>query len=137
MVIPDVQDIQLFEEEEEGEVHGLPLEVLSEFLVPATELRVEPAPTRILLGTLGDGRLRVRSPFLVTLTQENQDYIAEVEDLSEFGFGKNPTEAIADVRRAIAELYFTLEQEQERLGPDLVTVWDTLRGKLEKVEKAV
>lgn len=133
MVIPDIQDIQWFEEEEEGELHGSPLELLSEFLVPATDLRIEPTPTHMLLGTLGDGRLRVRSPFMVTLTTENQDYIAEVEELSEFGFGYNPTEAIADVRRAIAELYFTLEREQDRLGPDLIAVWGTLSGKVEKV----
>ena len=120
-------------EGEEEEILGSPLESLEEYMDSATDSRLEPAPTRILLGTLGDGRLRVRSPISVVLTTENQDHIAEAEELNEFGFGKNPSEAIADVRRALAELYFTLEQEQGRLGPDLVTIWDALRSKVEKV----
>ena len=129
-----MQEISLLpHESEEEEVLGSPLEPLAGFMDSATDSRLEPAPTRILLGTLGDGRLRVRSPILVLLTTENHDYIAEVEELNEFGFGKNPSEAIADVRRALAELYHTLEQEQERLGPDLVTIWDALRGKVERV----
>ena len=130
MVIPDIT--LLPHEGEEEDFLGSPLALLSEYS-SATDSRLEPAPDRILLATLGDGRLRVRAPFLVLLTTENQDYIAEVEELNEFGFGKNPSEAVADVRRAVAELYFTLEQEQNRLGPDLVTVWDALTGKVEKV----
>ena len=131
MVMPEISILP--HEEEEEEILGSPWLSLGESVFSAPGASLESAPTRILLGTLGDGRLRVRSPFTVLLTTENEDYIAEVVELSEFGFGKNPSEAIADIRRAIAELYFTLEQEQGRLGTDLIAVWDALRGQVEKV----
>ena len=46
------------------------------------------------------------------------------------GFGANFSEAIADLQAAIAELRFTLEAEQERLGPDLQAVRATLARKV-------
>lgn len=82
------------------------------------------------IGALRDGRLRVRSPFVAKLAKENEDYIAEAEEIHEFGFGENPSEAIADLQQAIAELYLTLEQEQNRLGADLAAVWSTLQAKV-------
>lgn len=88
-------------------------------------------PERLLLGALRDGRLRVRSPISVRLTSENRDFVAEAEELTEFGFGKNPSEALIDLQNAIAELYFTLQQEQGRLGPDLELVWANLERKLD------
>ena len=90
-------------------------------------------PTELLLGGLRDGRLRVRSPIIVRLTTENEDFIAEAVDLDEFGFGKNPSQAISDLQHALVEPWFTLQQEQERLGPDLVSVLDALGQKVEKV----
>ena len=106
---------------------------LADLSVPASSARIEPAPKQILLGSLGDGRLRVRMPIAVNLATENDDYIAEAEELSEFGFGKNPSDAINDLQRALVELWFTLQQEQDRLGPDLLGVWSKLRQKVENV----
>ena len=101
--------------------------------VPTTKSPIEPASKQILLGSLGDGRLRVIMPIAVTLTTENDDYIAEAEELSEFGFGKNPSEAINDLQRALAELWFTLQQERDRLGPDLLVLWSALQQKVKNV----
>ncbi len=97
-----------------------------------TAIRRPESPARFLLGTLRDGRLRVRSPISVNLTTENDDFVAEADELDEFGFGKNPSEAIADLQKAIVELYFTLEMEAARLGPDLVSVRGALRSKVEQ-----
>ena len=74
MVMPEISILP--HEGEEEEVLGTPWESLGGYIDSAPGSRLEPAPTRILLGTLGDGRLRVRSPLLVLLTTENQDYIA-------------------------------------------------------------
>lgn len=87
-------------------------------------------PDRFLLGTLLDGRLRVQSPITVKLTKEDQHVIAEATELDEFGFGANLSEALRDLQRAIVELYFTLETEQDRLGPDLQKIRATLQRKL-------
>lgn len=94
-------------------------------------IRVSPVlPDHILLGSLRDGRLRVQSPITVKLTKEDQHVIAEATELDEFGFGTNLSEALLDLQRAIIELYFTLETEQDRLGPDLQRIWVTLQDKL-------
>lgn len=87
-------------------------------------------PDHIFLGTLHDGRLRVRSPITVKITKENQHIIAEAAELDEFGFGANLSEALRDLQRAIVELHLTLEEWKDRLGPDLQRVWATLQGKL-------
>ena len=89
-------------------------------------------PQQILLGSLRDGRLRVISPIQVKFTYENKHTIAEAIELNEFGFGDNVSEAIADLQRTIAELYFTLEKEQERLGVDLKRIWNVLQEKILK-----
>lgn len=87
-------------------------------------------PNHILLETLRHRRLRVQSPMTVKITKENQHVIAEATELDEFGFGANLSEALRDLQRAIVKLYFTLEAERDRLGPDLQRVWATLQIKL-------
>ncbi len=61
---------------------------------------------------------------------EDKNVIAQAEELDEFGFGKNLSEALSDLQGAIVELYFTLEQEEDRLGPDLRRVWAILQEKI-------
>ena len=43
-----------------------------------------------LLGTMNDARLRVRQPFQVTMATENDDFIAEAEEIDEFGLWEEP-----------------------------------------------
>jgi len=90
-------------------------------------------PDQVLLGTVRDGRLRVQSPIRVKLTQEGQNVIANAVEFNEFGFGQNPSEALVDLQHAIAELYFTLDREQDRLGRDLQHVWAKLQRKIHKL----
>ncbi len=92
--------------------------------------RLPTVPRELLLGCLRDGRLRVIEPFLVKYTLENQHVIAEAVDINEFGFGNSLSEALCDLQGTIAELYFTLEDNDNRLGPDLQQVWTTLRRQL-------
>lgn|GEM_PF-2031460 len=102
-------------------------------LEDALLVRVSPVlPDHILLGSLRDGRLRVQAPITVKLTKEDQRVIAEATELNEFGFGTNLSEALRDLQRSIVELYFTLEAEQDWLGPDLQRVWATLQTKLSR-----
>lgn len=103
----------------------LPLEYILLDTAPAV-------PEKILLGSLRDGRLRVNSPLKVKFTREDRHYIAEAEELNEFGFGENPSEALHDLQRTIAELYFTLDSERDRLSSDLRSVWENLQQKITK-----
>ena len=83
-----------------------------------------------LLDSLRDGRLRVVEPISVSRTMEDGEVVLEAHELNEFGFGATMSEAIADLQTAIAELYFTLEAERDRLGPDLAAVRETLTRKI-------
>lgn len=112
-------------------------EANNQYLIDALQGRKYPypkikKPDNILLGALRDGRLRVVSPIKVKLTYEGKHTIAEADEIDEFGFGENISEAIADLQRAIAELYFTLDKEQGRLGVDLQRIWGVLQEKIIK-----
>ena len=129
MVTAKIEEFVTPEEEKDSDSRGPEVQHLE--TVELAEISLPPG--EFLLGALRDGRLRVRHPISVVMTAENDDYIAEAKEVSEFGFGKDPSEALVDLQHAIAELYFTLEQEHERLGPDLLTVWAALQLKMEKV----
>lgn len=89
-------------------------------------------PGEMLLGSLRDGRLRVQAPIKVKLMSEGEHVIAEAPEFNEFGFGRNWPEALIELQRAIAELYFTLHAEQHRLGSDLQSVWAILQQKIRR-----
>ena len=93
-------------------------------------------PASFTLDSLRDGRLRVVEPIEVIPMMEGGKYVAEAPELNEFGFGDNLVGAVSDLQAAIAELYFTLEAEQMRLGADLASVWGALSRKVHKADAA-
>jgi len=120
---------------DEGKSEDEPLKGLLPFELPTVPAKIiGPAlPETMLLGALRDPRLRLAVPLTITFESENDDIIAHCEDLEEFGFGKHLTEAIEDLQAAIAELYFTLKQENNRLGSNLKRIWGSLRQKIKEV----
>ena len=66
----------------------------------------------------------------MTVTKEGKQTVASAEELNEFGVGENQTEATADLQKSIADLYFTLKENQEHLSKGLQKVWDTLQSKI-------
>ena len=91
-------------------------------------------PETFALGSLRDGRLRLVEPIEVAQMEEGGKCVVEAMGINEFGFGDNPSEAIKDLQAAIAELFLTLDAEQERLGPDLASVWTVLSQKVCKAD---
>ena len=91
-------------------------------------------PESFTLDSLRDGRLRVVEPIDVIPMMEDGKYVAKAPELNEFGFGDNLVGAVSDLQAAIAELYFTLEAEQMRLGADLASVWGALSRKVHKAD---
>lgn len=129
---------------DEGRSEEEPLGDLLPFIIPQDKLEtsavkdkissIGPAlPETMLLGALRDPRLRLIAPLTVTFEYENDDIVAYSEELEEFGFGTHLTEAIADLQATIAELYFTLKEENNRLGPELIRTWDGLRQKIKEI----
>ena len=71
-------------------------------------------------------------PIEVKVIREAGQTVAQAEELNEYGTGSNQTEALTDLQKAIADLYFTLEDEQERLGKAMQKTWDLLQSKVSK-----
>lgn len=108
--------------------------------LPVFELPTEPIetvgptlPSTMLLGALHDPRLHLIAPLTITFERENNDIVAYCEELEEFGFGTHLTEAIEDLQAAIAEVYFTLKEEKDRLGSDLSVLLDTYYKKIKEI----
>jgi hypothetical protein len=83
---------------------------------------VQATPKELLIGSLPDDRLRVKSAITVSIEREKDTYIARCDTLDEFGYGESPSDAIEDLKMAIVELYLTLKAEQGKLGPDMARV---------------
>ena len=123
----------LVEQRDETEVPVTHLISADYFSVLAAVLH-RVVPEQMLLGTLADGRLRVKEPIVVKCMREDDNIVAEAVEVNEFGFGQNLSEAIRDLQAAIVELYFTLDSEQDRLGPDLQHVKEKLQEKIVRVK---
>ena len=82
--------------------------------------------SQIQIGSLLDHRLRMLGPVTLELEQEGEFYVARFDDLDEYGYGFDPISAVQDVRKTIAELYWQLKDDQDRLGPDLARTWQRL-----------
>ena len=96
-------------------------------------IEIEAPSSKLLLGFLLDSRLRVRQPIVVHFETEGQQTIAEAIEFNEFGFGANSSEALTDLQHAISELYWALDAERLRLGPDLAAVLNDLARHLERL----
>ena len=88
--------------------------------------RLQATPRELQIGTLLDDRLRLKMPISTQIEQEGDFYIAKCEYIGEYGYGESPMEAVDDLRLAMAELYWTLKEEYERLAPNLVQIWNRL-----------
>ena len=84
------------------------------------------AHDQMQIGSLLDHRLRMREPLTLELEQEGEFYIAKCDELNEFGYGTDPIAAVQDIRKTTAELYWSLKEDQERLGTDLASTWQRL-----------
>ena len=89
-------------------------------------------PAEFTLDRLEDDRLFVVEPVVVKSMTEAGQFVLEAPEINEFGCGDTPPEALSDLRAAIAELYFTLDADKERLGSDLQAVHATLVRKLRR-----
>ncbi len=89
-------------------------------------------PAEFALDRLEDDRLSVVEPIAVKSMTEAEQFVLEAPEINEFGYGDTLPEALADLQAAIAELYFTLDADKERLGSDLQAVHATLVRKLRR-----
>ena len=91
-------------------------------------------PPKFLLGHLRDNRLRVIEPFVATWTVEDGTVIIDAAEINEYGEGDTLEDAIKDLQASIAELFFELDGDRDRLGTSLQRVYETLTKKLRKID---
>lgn len=89
---------------------------------------IEPGTFNKQFVTLLDDRLLLSAPLSITIEREGEFFIAESSLLEEVGYGYKESEAIDDLKITISELYWTLKEEQDRLGTHLKGIWETLRA---------
>lgn len=75
-------------------------------------------PSRIKFGQLFNPALKLRRFIPVQVSGEDGSVVASWDETGEFGIGASLSAALSDLSRAIEELFFELEDEEE-LGTDL------------------
>lgn len=94
--------------------------------------RAEPAEEvthelrQVQVGSLLDPRLRVQGVLVLDIERDGEFYIASCDRFDEYGYGTDIINAVQDARNTIAELYWELRENQDRLGPDLEKTWQAL-----------
>jgi hypothetical protein len=76
-----------------------------------------------LLYSLRHPGIELREPLAVLVEQDGEQVIAVCYDLDVFGYGDTENEALDDLRRTVADLYFELKEHPEELGPLPELVW--------------
>jgi hypothetical protein len=86
----------------------------------------------LFLGALTDPTFKIIEPFKINISQEGDKIIANSEELEVHGFGDDLNEAIMDLQLTIQELYETLTEDSENLGPYMVEILAILNRKISK-----
>ena len=89
----------------------------------------------ILLYSLRHPHLRLVEPLSVSLEYDGEQVITYAPDLDLFGYGDTESEALDDLRRTVADLYYTLQEEREFLGPMPAQVWGYLAHTIIEAEQ--
>ncbi len=66
-------------------------------------------------------------PLELVVSRQDDQVVVEASELGEVGWGATLMLAIADLQRALAELYSSLEADQGRLSDDLSRLWQRLQ----------
>lgn len=83
-------------------------------------------PSRIRFGALRNRGLRIIAPIPVELERKGSTVVARWDEIEEFGYGRNISEAIEDFSRTVEELFLSLNERKGDLGPDLQSVREVL-----------
>ena len=94
-------------------------------------------PIELAFGSLLDSRLRVIRPLPVRLSKQDDTCVVECDEIGQFGYGSEMTEALDDFGKTVAEMFFSLEDEFQAgtLGDQLIQSLELLRSFIEPRER--
>ncbi|RKY41824.1 MAG: hypothetical protein DRP81_08080 [Candidatus Omnitrophota bacterium] len=126
-MIPDLGDIKFTPDQEKFLSETKKHNTFSIDIEPKSSEIQQATPQRFTISTLLDDRLILQMPIEVEIERENETYIAKCGVFEEFGYGDDPMTSVIDLQQTLAELYWTLKEEQNRLGPYLIRIWNRLQ----------
>jgi hypothetical protein len=88
-------------------------------------------PSRIQFGLLRNRNLRMLRSIPLSIDRKGATVVAAWDEIEEFGYGRNITEALEDFGRTIEELFTTLSEKQQALSEDLARVWSVVSRHIE------
>ena len=91
------------------------------------------ARKQIFIYSLHHPQLKLKEPLFVLLESDDEQTVAYCHDLEVFGYSDTEGEALADLRETIADLYFELSENCQKLGPFPQKVWRYLSQIIEKI----
>src|SRR5262249_22198512 len=81
-------------------------------------------PSRVEFGVIRNRNLRIVVPIPLELERKGDTVVARWDQIAEFGYGRNISEAVEDFGKTIEELFLTLNDRSGKLGDDLQMVRD-------------
>ena len=83
-----------------------------------------------ILDGLAHNGFRVVEPFKIQIDVVDGTFIVNAPEINEYGEGDTTEEAIADLQASIVELFSDLDEDRDRLGADLASIYAILARKL-------
>lgn len=123
----DTKAAQIYPKYEFFDIRGAEIAELKD-KVNEFEKRLERVFQVIPIQFLESEGLRLIKPLFINLSYYLDDkiYIVDSLELNVYGSGKDEQLAVDDFKLAIKELYFSLKEDKDKLGPDLKKKWDIL-----------
>ncbi len=87
---------------------------------------ISATPVSILLGSLPDPVLFLREPITLDVEKEDGSFAVSSSEIDEFGVGEYLMDAVEDFQQSLVELYLTLRENQNSLGPAMMALWARL-----------
>ena len=88
-------------------------------------------PRDLLFAASPDHRLRFKRAIPIKISREKEVYVAHAPEIEEFGYGESVAQCLDDFGKTVLELFWTLSEEKDRLGPDLQSQFAKLNTFLE------
>lgn len=95
---------------------------------PIHFLDKEAIPTFAYLEELKSDKILLKSPLLVKLEKDEENFIISGDELEIFGYGQSLEEAEDDFGKATEDLYLETEENKDCLGPYMKKNWQALQS---------